>query len=138
MKQEKLIRARIQKGLSQAAAAGLMGVSRNTWSLWELGKEDPYPLHVGALCKFFGVKEPSELDLEPSRLGTENARENKTTLDTHSVPSQQKALVQIKEGEAPSHQQEEPCALFSHSILQDTMEIVSEQNIESDEICEKT
>ncbi len=136
-KREKLIRARIQKGLSQAAAAGLMGVSRNTWSLWELGKEDPYPLHVGALCKFFGVKEPSELDLEPSRLGTENARKNKTTLDTHSVPSQPQVLMQIKEGEAPSHQQEEPYALFSRGIPQDIIETVSEQKLESDEVVKR-
>jgi transcriptional regulator with XRE-family HTH domain len=71
MKREKLRRARLKKGLSQKAAAHLMGVSRNTWSLWELGKEDPYPLNVGELCKFFGVKEPSELDLEPSALETE-------------------------------------------------------------------
>ncbi len=73
MKREKLRRARVKKGLSQEAAAHLIGVSRNTWSLWELGKEDPYPLNVGELCKFFGVKEPGDLDLEPSSLETEQA-----------------------------------------------------------------
>jgi transcriptional regulator with XRE-family HTH domain len=71
MKREKLIRARLAKGLSQKVVAELIGVSRNTWSLWELGKEDPYPINIGELCAFFGVKEPGELDLEPRQLRTE-------------------------------------------------------------------
>lgn len=76
MKREKLIRARIKKGLSQEAAAGLIGVSRNTWSLWERGKEDPFPLNVGELCTFFGVKEPGDLDLEPPSLRRGRAKES--------------------------------------------------------------
>src|SRR5438270_9181327 len=79
MKREKLIRARLKKGLSQEVAAELIGVSRNAWSLWELGKEDPYPLNVGQLCKFFGVKEPGELDLEPPQLRTEKGWKRSTT-----------------------------------------------------------
>ncbi len=67
MRREKLIRARVKKGLSQQVAAGLIGVSRNTWSLWERGKEDPYPQNVGELCTFFGVKDPAELDLQLSQ-----------------------------------------------------------------------
>jgi transcriptional regulator with XRE-family HTH domain len=65
MKREKLRQARIKKGLSQKVAAELLGVSRNAWSLWERGKEDPYPVNVKELCTFFGVDDPGELDLVP-------------------------------------------------------------------------
>jgi transcriptional regulator with XRE-family HTH domain/tetratricopeptide (TPR) repeat protein len=84
MKREKLVRARIKKGLSQKVAAELIGVSRNTWSLWELGKEDPYPVYVEKLCTFFNIKEPSELDLEPRQLRTEQIQESTSS---HTPPS---------------------------------------------------
>ena len=71
MKREKLRQARITKGLSQKVAAELVGVSRNAWSLWELGKEDPYPVNVKELCTFFGVKDPGELDMERRQARTE-------------------------------------------------------------------
>jgi DNA-binding XRE family transcriptional regulator/tetratricopeptide (TPR) repeat protein len=101
MKREKLRRARIKKGLSQQAAAHLIGVSRNTWNLWELGKEDPYPLNVGELCKFFGVKEPSELDLEPSREATEKVPVSAPSHPLSSLLPPQTSG-QKKEGEAIS------------------------------------
>ena len=63
MQREKLIAARIKKGLSQEAAAELIGVSRNTFSQWELGNADPYPFNIGRLCEFFGAKDPAELDI---------------------------------------------------------------------------
>jgi DNA-binding XRE family transcriptional regulator len=66
MKREKLIQARKKRGLSQDVAAGLVGVSRNTWSDWEQGKSDPYPLNVGELCRIFDAKDPTELDLGPA------------------------------------------------------------------------
>jgi|SRR5581483_9049620 len=83
MKRGKLIRARIKKGLSQKVAAELLGVSRNTWSLWELGKKDPYPVYVEKLCTFFYIKEPSDLNLEPPQLRTEQAQKRTSS---HTPP----------------------------------------------------
>lgn len=65
-KRERLILARKSRGLSQEVAAGLVGVSRNTWSDWEQGRSDPYPLNIGELCRMFEVKDPAELDLGPA------------------------------------------------------------------------
>jgi transcriptional regulator with XRE-family HTH domain len=65
-RREKLIAARMKRGLSQDAVSGLMGVSRNSYNQWELGNAQPHPYNVGRLCEFFYVKDPAELDLIPS------------------------------------------------------------------------
>jgi transcriptional regulator with XRE-family HTH domain len=67
MRREKLIAARKRKGLSQEVVAGLLGVTRNTYSQWELGNAEPYPYNIGQICKFFGVKDLAELDLVASQ-----------------------------------------------------------------------
>jgi transcriptional regulator with XRE-family HTH domain/tetratricopeptide (TPR) repeat protein len=117
MKREKLIRARLKKGLSQEAAAELIGVSRNAWSLWELGKEDPYPLNVGELCKFFGVKEPGELDLEPTSLRTEKVWKGSTTSHTLAILTPHSPNASA---ETPLTEQRNLTADSSHSIAQET------------------
>lgn len=65
MRREKLIAARKRKGLSQEVVAGLLGVTRNTYSQWEIGNAEPYPYNIGQICKFFDVKDLADLDLAP-------------------------------------------------------------------------
>src|SRR5947209_19808347 len=65
MKREKLIAARIKRGLSQSVVAGRLGVSRNSYNQWEVGNVQPYPYNIGQLCEFLGVTDPSDLDLVP-------------------------------------------------------------------------
>jgi transcriptional regulator with XRE-family HTH domain len=57
MKRTQLIDARLAKGWSQERAAGEVGVGRNTYGLWELGKVTPYPLYRYRLCEVFGRSE---------------------------------------------------------------------------------
>lgn len=54
MKRKALVKARLSMGLSQEKLAERIGVTRNTISEWERGIQNPYPLHVHALCMLFG------------------------------------------------------------------------------------
>jgi transcriptional regulator with XRE-family HTH domain len=65
-RREKLIAARKKRGLSQQEVATALGVIRPTLSQWERGVTTPYPHNINALCRFFGVEDPAELDLVES------------------------------------------------------------------------
>ena len=80
MKREKLIAARKRKGLSQEVVAGLLGITRNTYSQWELGNVEPYPYNLRQILDFFGVKDLAELDLAPAQSASLDAVETPTTL----------------------------------------------------------
>ena len=62
MERTKLKAARIERGLSQPELAHEIKGSREAISQWELGKADPHPDSLVALCLFFG-KHPADLDL---------------------------------------------------------------------------
>jgi transcriptional regulator with XRE-family HTH domain len=74
MEREKLKEARYIKGWSQEAASEVIGVTRNTFSQWERGACDPYPIHVHRLCEAFG-KTAAELDLEKKKPNRKLKRE---------------------------------------------------------------
>jgi DNA-binding XRE family transcriptional regulator len=61
-KRMKLAEARYSMGWSQEDAAENVGVTRTTFSQWERGVCDPYPIHVHRLCEIF-KKTAEELDL---------------------------------------------------------------------------
>jgi DNA-binding XRE family transcriptional regulator/tetratricopeptide (TPR) repeat protein len=61
-KRTKLAEARYSMGWSQEDAAENVGVTRTTFSQWERGVCDPYPIHVHRLCEIF-KKTAEELDL---------------------------------------------------------------------------
>ena len=52
---EKLVRLRREKGLSQEALAGEMGVSRQAVSRWEMGAAMPDSPNLLKLSRMFGV-----------------------------------------------------------------------------------
>jgi transcriptional regulator with XRE-family HTH domain len=62
MERAALAAARYSKGWSQEEAAARIGVTRNTFSQWERGVSDPYPVHVRSLCEVFG-RFAEDLDL---------------------------------------------------------------------------
>ena len=61
-KRSKLAEARYSMGWSQEEAAEYVGVTRTTFSQWERGICDPYPIHVHRLCEIFETT-VEELDL---------------------------------------------------------------------------
>lgn len=46
---------RVNKGLTIAKAAKVLGVSESTVKSWEAGKTFPTQPHIEALCKLYGV-----------------------------------------------------------------------------------
>jgi DNA-binding XRE family transcriptional regulator len=62
-KRTKLIATREEHGLEQQDVANGIGCSRETVSLWELGKSDPQDHWIDKLCTFFEKEDPADLDL---------------------------------------------------------------------------
>jgi transcriptional regulator with XRE-family HTH domain/tetratricopeptide (TPR) repeat protein len=83
-RREKLIAARKKRRLSQEEVATAVGVIRPTYSQWECGVTDPYPRNVNALCQFFEVEDPAELDLSGLI---------QTRVKRHIIPSDETTLV---------------------------------------------
>jgi transcriptional regulator with XRE-family HTH domain len=82
----KLIAARKKKGLSQQEAAIALGVNRPTLSQWECGVRMPFPHNINALCRFYGVEDPAELDLTDP-LQTKEKRHLIPSRDTTLAPT---------------------------------------------------
>src|SRR5579859_7850334 len=72
MERAKLKAARIAKGLregkkiTQQMVADAIGCSRDIVGLWELGECDPQQHYRDALCTYYEVEDPRDLDLVPA------------------------------------------------------------------------
>lgn len=47
--------ARVNKELTQAKAAQMLGISKKTLQRWENGKSFPTPPKIDAICEVYGV-----------------------------------------------------------------------------------
>lgn len=59
---------REKRRLSQQDVADEIGCSRHILSMWERGESDPQQYYIDRLCKYYGVQDPTELDLVPRAL----------------------------------------------------------------------